>query len=499
MKHQWYCGDSHNSIQAEPFSVLTGHIGIVWAVEFAPYSGSVATAGEDGLIRVWDDCGFLISQLEGHESSVTDLSWSPDGSRLASSSRDGSVRVWDVKDGVGKLIGNHCGPLTTVGWSRDGKTIASGSYDKMLYLWDVQEGTLYRTFKFKRAVTTLAWNPNGYSLLCGFSDGVLRILDNDSTAIIRKIQRGGRGGTTSVSWSFDGAVFAASGVSQSVPLFNGSDGRKLTEIYAYHSDWRLTNPNVACIRFLSNQDFGRLIAVKCGQTTSLWRWDKKDMIAFLRCPDNKLGKSYAGHGGIALNPQCDTIAVRDDQSNDVFLWSIRSLIREDDKSRGPYVITNLSEYRNTTVDSLASVFISYGGPDEDFAELLNKALGEKGVKTFLFKQHAKPGEKLHRLMRDGVNQHDRVILVCSRNSLDRHGVMNELEETLQRESREGGASILIPITLDGYVFAEWAPSQSGLAQAVRDRVVADFRGALSDNDVFEAGVRRLVVALSVSE
>jgi len=67
-----------------------------------------------------------------------------------------------------------------------------------------------------------------------------------------------------------------------------------------------------------------------------------------------------------------------------------------------------------------------------------------------------------------VNEHDRVILVCSQASLDRPGVLNEITETLQREARDGGAEYLIPITLDDYVFSGWKPKDPGVAQAIKD-------------------------------
>lgn len=73
--------------------------------------------------------------------------------------------------------------------------------------------------------------------------------------------------------------------------------------------------------------------------------------------------------------------------------------------------------------------------------------------------------------------------------------MNEIEETLARESRDGGESYLIPITLDDYVFKDWAPKNADVAQAVRDRVVADFRGADKDDERFSAALVRLIGAL----
>ena len=144
---------------------------------------------------------------------------------------------------------------------------------------------------------------------------------------------------------------------------------------------------------------------------------------------------------------------------------------------------------------LQSTFISYGGPDTDFAQQLNDALLKNGVTTFFFAKDAIPGKKLHRLMRDGVNEHDRVILVCSQASLDRPGVLNEITETLQREARDGGAEYLVPITLDDYVFTGWKPKDPGLTQAIRDRVVADFRGAAADPAKFNEGVLKLIAAL----
>ncbi|MGD0765864.1 MAG: pentapeptide repeat-containing protein, partial [Dehalococcoidia bacterium] len=72
---------------------------------------------------------------------------------------------------------------------------------------------------------------------------------------------------------------------------------------------------------------------------------------------------------------------------------------------------------------MQTTFISYGAPDETFAD----------------------NEVFRR-----IQEHDRVLLVCSRNSLDRDGVLNEIQETLDREARDGGATYLLPITLDDY-------------------------------------------------
>lgn len=142
----------------------------------------------------------------------------------------------------------------------------------------------------------------------------------------------------------------------------------------------------------------------------------------------------------------------------------------------PVVITYLLECAQELdprflMNLLQSTFISYGSPDEAFAARLRDQLHRNGVKTFFFQTDAIPGQKLHEVMREGINSHDRVILICSRASLTRSGVRNEIQETLAREARDGGASYLIPITIDNFIF-EWTDP---IAVPIRDRVVADFR------------------------
>lgn len=145
-----------------------------------------------------------------------------------------------------------------------------------------------------------------------------------------------------------------------------------------------------------------------------------------------------------------------------------------------------------------SAFISYGGPDEAIAARITNALKDKGVKTWFFKDDALPGQKLHRMMSDGVSDHDRVIFLCSKESLSRPGVLNELERVLEREAREGGADILMPIALDDYVFKDWAPTRRDIADQVRSRVIGDFRGADTDATKFDQEIDKVVRALSRS-
>ena len=145
-----------------------------------------------------------------------------------------------------------------------------------------------------------------------------------------------------------------------------------------------------------------------------------------------------------------------------------------DKYNTRIEIINESEMHKT-------LFISYGGPDEEVVKKLNNRIKLKGVKTWFFPDDAKPGEKLHRMMSNGVNNHDHVLLICSKNSLSRPGVLTEIERVLEKEAKEGGIEILIPVTIDNFVFKNWAPERVDIADQIRSRVITKVN--MSDENI----------------
>ena len=142
-----------------------------------------------------------------------------------------------------------------------------------------------------------------------------------------------------------------------------------------------------------------------------------------------------------------------------------------------------------------TLFISYGGPDEKFVTEINNKLKAKGVTTWFFPDDAPLGNKLHRVMHEGVNKHDHVLLVCSESSLSRNGVLNEIERVLEREAREGGSEILLPITIDDYVFTDWSPSRTDIAEQIKARVITRIT---SDQIDLDKCIDRITSALKLN-
>jgi hypothetical protein len=146
---------------------------------------------------------------------------------------------------------------------------------------------------------------------------------------------------------------------------------------------------------------------------------------------------------------------------------------------------------------MQSTFISYGGPDEAFARRLYDALRAHGVVVFFFPEGATVGERIDNEVFRRIQEHDRVLLVCSRESLNRAGVVNEIQETLDREARDGGATYLLPIMLDDYVLDGWSKTHPELAKRVGLRIIGDFRKTKRNKAAFDNAMARVVDALKV--
>jgi WD40 repeat protein len=66
-------------------------------VAFSPDGKTLASAGDDQTIRLWETAtGKEIRRLTGHQSGISSVAFSPDGKRLASACADGTLLVWDL-------------------------------------------------------------------------------------------------------------------------------------------------------------------------------------------------------------------------------------------------------------------------------------------------------------------------------------------------------------------------------------------------------------------
>jgi len=89
--------------------------------------------------------------LQGHASAVRSVALSADGGLVASASDDGTLKLWAAPSGqlVATLRG-HSGGVVGVALSADGRLVASSGYDGTVKLWAAPSGTCLRTLRADR-------------------------------------------------------------------------------------------------------------------------------------------------------------------------------------------------------------------------------------------------------------------------------------------------------------------------------------------------------------
>lgn len=105
--------------------------------------------------------------------------------------------------------------------------------------------------------------------------------------------------------------------------------------------------------------------------------------------------------------------------------------------------------RNPDQPKPPRAFISHASADKDrFVRLLDSALTDSGVRTFLDERDLLPGDKLiDRIFKEGISDSDVVIVVLSLNSIDRPWVKEELDAAIVQRIK-GVVKKIIPVVLD---------------------------------------------------
>lgn len=151
-------------------------------------SAFVASAADDGLVRVWPpalDDDFLLEAEHG--ARPTSLSTSPDSLKIASAVEDGTLGVLDVPThAFSRLISSHTGCINDLSFAHS--TAASCSRDGTVRLWNTANCVLEQVLELGGAASAkdgpiaehdepvrVALNHNASTLAIGYVSGTVRV------------------------------------------------------------------------------------------------------------------------------------------------------------------------------------------------------------------------------------------------------------------------------------------------------------------------------------
>ena len=142
-------------------------------VAFSPDGRQLAVPLESGRLAVLTpgDASAPRTVLAAHQGQVADAAFAPDGRLLATAGGDGVVRLWSVPDARPVAEFPVGQPVRALAFSPDGAVLAAAGLHQRLQLWDLPgRRPLAELDQVDTAVNDVLFDPDGH-LLSGYADG----------------------------------------------------------------------------------------------------------------------------------------------------------------------------------------------------------------------------------------------------------------------------------------------------------------------------------------
>jgi WD40 repeat protein/serine/threonine protein kinase len=248
---------------ARELRTLTGHTEEVRAVVYSPDGKAIASTGDDMIIRLWDaESRRSLPLLRGHTSRVRGLAFSPDGRRIASSGRKAPniVRELETGSAVMEITSPDFDGAMGVAYSPDGRYLATASGNG---------GDLFDAATGKHVVTLpqhvwfvlcLSYSRDGRRIAVGSRNGAVKVSEVPSGRLIPSLNENA-GRTSAVAFSADDRYLAAAGADGFIRFWDTATWMARAKIAAH---------NGAALGLSYSHDGKWLASCGADQTIKIW-------------------------------------------------------------------------------------------------------------------------------------------------------------------------------------------------------------------------------------
>ena len=217
-----------------PFVELGAHAGPVRSLSFDPNGTTLASGGEDNVIRLWDlSTAGRSMELRGHASHVRDCTYSADGNWLLSAGRDEVIKLWQPNDYAEQVVlsdPDSGDAVLAAHFSRDGKQIVTASRDRTASLWDVANRSLVKRFAegHEFLASSATFFADGSRLATGAGDGTILVWDVATGTQLLELKQTGY--TAALAVSPDGQWIVSGSDGNEAKVWNAETGELVNSL-----------------------------------------------------------------------------------------------------------------------------------------------------------------------------------------------------------------------------------------------------------------------------